>query len=252
MGEIVGYLNNYYAGLDPQITGKIFDTGQVFNEKTSFGESTSDVLATIKITGQKDGNNQIGINIKNYTSKIGSTKFKIYDDSSDPKKQNGINLGKQYIFKYLPQDTVLFLRYYDINNKNEFLTPKASLENRQKLISLVSTMNYFNFIRGHAAIEPEISKNLFYQINNYIIPISVILKQLDKGIYEIFKKGTTDSELFKIISPTDQSDAIINEKNPNIMNRTLDQKILNDQLHFSSVLFNGFTIDLSSTRLIFK
>lgn len=210
IGELIGDYNfNTLKELEYQYTGTNEDIVEANGKQINLKESYADYMS------ENDG----GLNIKHYVSSPNS--ISLYK----PKKSGGIPILSENMYKYIPAEQLKMLRFLEANY--QYVTQKAnpntdininikaeSLANREKSISL---LNIDNFLRESSTSIPldklPDKNNAFYQINNVIVPSSVIFTIILENIIEYKNKLITisntnkgDKRKFEKITKPDETD----------------------------------------------
>lgn len=210
IGELIGDYNfNTLKELEYQYTGTNEDIVEANGKQINLKESYADYMS------ENDG----GLNIKHYVSSPNS--ISLYK----PKKSGGIPILSENMYKYIPAEQLKMLRFLEANC--QYVTQKAnpntdininikaeSLANREKSISL---LNIDNFLRESSTSIPldklPDKNNAFYQINNVIVPSSVIFTIILENIIEYKNKLITisntnkgDKRKFEKITKPDETD----------------------------------------------
>ena len=115
-----------------------------------------------------------GINVKRYVGKTGKS-FALYADNPNS-ESDGVGIGSQYMHRYFTLDEINLMRFIETNylflrNHIDQTLSSASVDEAYKTIS-ATKLDHFVRLSSAAFKEDEI--NLFYSINNVIIPASVI------------------------------------------------------------------------------
>lgn len=190
IGELLGYLNFSKKDITVQHSGTEMDTVNLSQyapedkkskyENYQLGSSFSDE----KI---RAGEMKFGVNIKHYISKENKNEyFHIYKPSEVSLFDN------QAIYRYFPKETVFLMRFAYLNYKfYKNISGLKSLSDDDFIedVKNFSIISVGNFIRLSSPEEI----NLFYQINNLIIPASMILSKMQqKMLNDMDKKKGYD------------------------------------------------------------
>ena len=201
----------------------------------NFGQSFKDLVL----------NSRYGVNIKYYLSATDS--ITLYEEKSGSKGYRII--GTDVLFKYIDTKTLMMMRFLEANYK--YLTEKLGFsmdkDSLDKLYLNVSIANLANFLRQDTTI-PNMGMNIFFQINNAIIPSSAIYEIIIKAIEnnsDVFNYGKKNKSnlWFEInrngVISYDTYDSI----NQNIVNEHFISELKNEQYKGAVIHFKGLKIE---------
>lgn len=180
LGELLAVLNLKKLGMkEVRQFGSINEFVQVNNKSINLRSSFSDVAGYNEIE-KNGGKTKIGtgINIKNYLNQFIGKSYKTYNLYNN----EDIDTSSDGIFKYIDQnelkDINTFLYYYNLDDDFKKGINESTIK---KLIFKICADNISNFTRissqGYLDGINYVKSNLFFQINNVIIPTSVMLKK---------------------------------------------------------------------------
>ena len=118
-----------------------------------------------------------GINVKRYVEKAGKS-FTLYADNSNS-ESDGVGISSQYMHRYFTQDEINLIRFIETNylfirNHIDQTLSSASVDEAYKTVSATKLDHFVRL--SSAALGDAI--NLFYSINNVIIPASIIYRYI--------------------------------------------------------------------------
>lgn len=199
-----------------------------------FGQSFKDLVI----------NDRYGVNIKYYLSATDA--ITLYEPKKDFKGYRII--GNDTLFKYIDIKTLMMMRFIEANYSylTSVMGQSISTDKLDKTYLNVSIANLGNFLRQSTTI-PDAGMNIFFQINNMIIPSSAIYEIILKSIQQekgMFKYGQKAKEnlWFKVVRngtiPYDSYDNI----NQKIINEHYIQNLKNNGYKGASIYFKGLKI----------
>ncbi len=144
--------------------------------KTNVGESISDI-------GFSFEEQKLGVNIKHYVSQ--DTSVEIY------KGNEGVSLFERNIVRYLSSNEIEVFRFI-FSNKN-ILKESMTFDNFSNSLKEKASIHFDGFIREYSILSGR--ENIFYLINNLVIPSSMIFEK----VYNFFSEDNNEiSKYFQI------------------------------------------------------
>ena len=211
IGELLAIKNFSLNGFKAKSQGQNYDKIIINEKEKSLGESFQDITV-------KYGKINFGVNVKHFLSNQ-SSNIKLYQKMD----QNIYLLNSNALVKYMNQEDWELANYLNINAPYINKRFKTS-EELEKIFN--KYIPQFLRMIGSPLLENN-SENLFYQLNNLIIPSSILL---DKMIESVEKRS-----FFKFDNINKKTFQYKDIKNNNFVSECLNQKVS------TKVVFQGFT-----------
>lgn len=205
IGELLAIKNFSKWSKATKSQGQTNDIGKVDGTEVNLGESFQDVLV-------QKGELNFGINVKHFLSNQ-STIINLYSDT----KKNTYNLNSQALYKYMSIKDWREVNYLNINTP--YFKKSANIEQELEYIFNNYLPEFLRMI-GSPILENE-SKNLFYQLNNLIVPASILLGKIEEKI----KESNNSFFSFQNINKKPYTYKEIGTENGNLLTQCVKQNI---------------------------
>lgn len=188
IGELLAVKNFSSRGFEAKSQGQNYDKIDFHGKQKSLGESFQDITVKYKKIN-------FGVNVKHFLSDQ-SNDIKLYKKID----QNRYSLNSDALIKYMNEEDYEFVNYLNINApyiEKVFDTKIKTSEELEKIFN--KYVSQFLRMTGSPLLEKK-SENLFYQLNNLIIPSSILLDKIIKSIEKknfFFKFENINKKIFK-------------------------------------------------------